>query len=127
MAETTKGIPFPAGGDSPAGAAQMEALARAVDARVPGFACAAGTVNVSLSNAASGTAAVTFPAGLFEAGSTVLMFAQKTSVAGAASALVENVQNVSHTGGTVVLAQASGTAVTVSAAVSWFAVQVTNP
>jgi hypothetical protein len=80
MPTTPNGLPYPAPGDVPDGAAQIKALAEALPVhRVP-TAQASGSVSVPLSNAAFGTAVVTFPVGRFTLGPRVMATVVGTSV-----------------------------------------------
>jgi hypothetical protein len=116
-------IPYPADGDPPNGAGQMEAIARALPVhRVP-TAHASGVVTVALNNSVTASAVVTFPVGRFVAGQAVRVSAtaQGTSIASA-----HNLGSPTTTAVTVGIRKIDGTAATVNVDVSWHAIQGTG-
>lgn len=122
MTQTPKGFPYVLPGDAVADYPDVsQALATRLEAAVP-HAQAAGTVNVTLTNAQSGSTVVTLPAGRFT--TTPILSATKRSALGPAGALVPMVTAASSTSFTVGLF-ASPTAQTITVAVMWTAVQMT--
>jgi hypothetical protein len=118
MPTTTNGLPYPAPGDAPDGAAQIKALAEALPVhRVP-TAMAAGAARISLSSQVIASAVVTFPAGRFSAAPRVSVTPQGTSVYSA-----HNLGAPTATSVTVGVRKIDGLATTGDVDVSWFAVQ----
>lgn len=77
---------------------------------------AAGDITVSLANAASGSVAVTFPAGRFTAAPAVV-----ATVAGLSTTYVAGTGGRTAAGVTVIAFHRAGTASTVALTVSWIA------
>jgi hypothetical protein len=117
MPTTPNGLPYPAPGDAPDGAAQMKALAEALPAhRVP-TAMSSHIVTVNLTNSTVGTAVVTFPVGRFASPPRVVSTAQGTSIASA-----YNAGGATASAITVGVRKIDGIAATISVDVSVIAV-----
>lgn len=120
MPNTPKGFPYDAPGDAPDGAGMGRRLAEHLD-DTQARAVAAGVATITLTNVASGTAAVVFPAGLFI--DAPVITATVNSAAGGAATLVARVYNLTKDGCTVQVTHAAGSLVTVTAPVQWIAVE----
>lgn len=119
MPTTPDGWPYPSTNDTPDVPRDIGALATAIDQRLPAR-MVTGQASVAMSNASTGSVAVTFPAGSFSAAPRVVVTVD--SAAGAAGALIARVFSVTATGFTIGLTQAAGTPVTVTVPVEWIAV-----
>lgn len=116
MGTTSRGFPYPESADPISqGALAIKALAEAVETRMPRLA--SGIVAVNISNAASGSTAVTFPVGRFTATPAV------TVTPGGSTSWIGAVTGASATGVTVLAFTNSGAASTANLSVFWNAIQ----
>jgi hypothetical protein len=121
-AVTTGGLPYPLPSAPVAnGAADIRALAEAVDARAP-YRTATGTFLGGPSGAASFTTTVTFPASRFTAAPVVTT--NLNSGTGAAGGFITRATGINAASFTLYLASANGTSTTFSLQTQWCAVQM---
>lgn len=113
-----QGLPYPEGSDLlSAGDDTIKALAEKLDAMVP-YRWAAGTVSISLSNASSGTLAVTFPAGRFTQAPIVTVTTANSHF------LIATMAGLTATGFTAGVRHIDAATTTATLTVNWVAVQM---
>jgi hypothetical protein len=122
---TTKGWPYPLGGDPPDVPNAMLALAQLMDDRLP-YLCAFGRSVITASGLATGTAAtlaVTLPVGRFSF--PPVMSATMSGISGGSAFVVPRVSGVTASGFSLSLFNAGATAATfTSQQVDWTATQM---
>lgn len=120
---TSKGFPYILGADPASSIDDTSlSLANKLEAMIP-FAVSAGSISVTLTAAASGFTAITFPVGRFTI--APLVMATMASAPAGSGKFVPRVLNVTTSGASVYVYTGDATNASASVTVSWFAIQMT--